>query len=289
MTITYTSADLAEIATNVPDRASAAGLAFIPGVEIVRETDVRLYPFEAEIGDALRVAVLANAPFVTLDTETFWTSRIRSTEGYDELPLKAERLLEAAEVHDESLMSVTVKWVASGLVYEWTAQAEWVLPLLTEIQEAVAAAQNEEEAVEDARTEVHYAQLRAAVEALAESLKYRREQVNKRRHIAPGILAEAGLGEINDVLLTHRVMAEANRIVNAKAMEFEADFRARKRELAAELSNLPDFYMQNTKAGKKLVTIDFLTAKADGYRFLNTNFAAELSEAASSPRNIRPL
>ncbi|MFC9351711.1 hypothetical protein [Arthrobacter sp. NPDC057013] len=145
-----------------------------------------------------------------METEIFWTSRIRSTEAYEELPLKAERRLEAAEV-------------------------------------------------------------------------------NKRRHIAPAILAEAGLGEINDVLLTHQVMPDTNRIVNAKAMEFEEDFRARKHELASELSNVPYFYTQNTKAGKKLVAIDFLTEKADGYRFLNSNFAVELSDAASPPRNIRRL
>lgn len=289
MTFIYTSADLAQIVANIPKQASAAGLAIIRGVEIIRETDVRIYPFEAEIGDALRVAVLANAPFIAVETETFWTSRIRSTEAYEELPLKAERLLEAAEIHNDSLMSVTVKWVASGLVYEWTAQTEWIAPLLTEIDEAVEAAQDEDDAVEDARTEVQCAKLRAAIDALVESPRYRREQVNKRRHIAPAILAEAGLGEINDVLLTHQVMPDANRIVNAKAMEFEEDFRARKHELASELSNVPDFYTQNTKAGKKLVAIDFLTEKADGYRFLNSNFAVELSDAASPPRNIRRL
>jgi hypothetical protein len=289
MTYTYTSEDLAQIAANIPNQASAAGLAIIPGVEIVREADVRIYPFEAEIGDALRVAVLANAPFITVEIDRFWTSRIRSTEGYEDLPLKAERLLEAAENHNDSLMSVTVRWVASGLVYEWMAQTEWIAPLLTEIDEAVQAAHNEDDAVEDARTEVHYAKLRAAIDALVESPRYRREQVNKRRHIAASILAEAGLGEINDVMLTHQVMPDANRIVNAKAMEFEEDFRARKRELAAELSNVPDFYMQNTKAGKKLIAIDFLTEKADGYRFLNSNFAVELSDVASLPRNIRRL
>ncbi|MGO4590299.1 hypothetical protein [Paenarthrobacter sp. 2TAF44] len=289
MTFTYTSADLAQIAANIPNQASAAGLAIIHGVEIIRETDVQIYPFEAEIGDVLRVAVMANAPFITVETETFWTSRIRSIEGYEELPLRAERLLEATEIHNDSLMSVTVKWVASGLVYEWTAQTEWIAPLLTEIDEAVQAAQNQDDAVQDARAEVHYAKLRAAVDVLVESPRYRREQVNKRRHIAPAILVEAGLGEINDVLLTHQVIPDANRIVNAKAMEFEEDFRARKRELAGELSSVPDFYMQNTKAGKKLAAIDFLTEKADGYRFLNSNFAVELSDAASVPRNMRHL
>lgn len=118
------------------------------------------------------------------------------------------------------------------------------------IGEAVQAAQNEDDAVEDARTGVHYAKLRAAVDALVESPKYRREQVNKRRHIAPAILIEAGLGEIDDVLLTHQVMPDANRIVNAEAMGFGDDFRARKGELAGGLSSVPEFYMKNNKAGK---------------------------------------
>jgi hypothetical protein len=65
----------------------------------------------------------------------------------------------------------------------------------------VQAAEDEAEAEQDAITEMDYAQLRAAVDALVESPKYRREQVNKRRHIAPGVIAEAGLGEVNDVLL----------------------------------------------------------------------------------------
>jgi hypothetical protein len=47
--------------------------------------------------------------------------------------------------------------------------------------------------------------------------------------------------------------------------------------------------MQNTQAGKKQVAIDFLTDKADGYRLPNTNFATELVDAASAPRNTRPL
>lgn len=57
---------LAQIAANIPNQASAAGLAIIPGVDIIRETDVRIHPFEAEVGDALRVAVMANAPFITV-------------------------------------------------------------------------------------------------------------------------------------------------------------------------------------------------------------------------------
>jgi hypothetical protein len=34
---------------------------------------------------------------------------------------EAERLLKAAEVQDDSIMSVAVEWLASGLAYEWMA------------------------------------------------------------------------------------------------------------------------------------------------------------------------
>lgn len=289
MAFTYTSADLSEIADELPGRASAAGLAIISGVEIVREADVEVSSFEAGIDDVLRLAVLANAPFITVRTETFYADRIRISDGYEDLPPAAERMLKAAEEHDGSLLSVGVIWVASGLAYEWTAQSEWIGPLVMKVNAAKQAAEDQADAEDDARTEKHYAHLRAAVEALVDSVKYRREQVNKRRHIAPGIIAEAGLGEVNEVLLTHRIMPESNRIVNGKAMEFEEEFRSRKRELAAELSNVEDFYMQNTKAGKKLVAIQFLTDKADGYRLLNTNLATELAEAASKPRTVRLL
>lgn len=283
MTFTYTSAELAEIAASLPNLANEAGLVIVPGVSIAREVDVQIKSPEADIAAALQIAGLVKAPFISVESEQFWATRIRSTEGYRDLPPAAERILKAAEVHDSTLMSVEVSWLAEGLAYQWTAQSDWIGPLLIDIDAAVEAAETESEAEHDERLRAHYTNIQAAVTALVESPKYRAEQVNNRRHLSPAIIAEAGLGDINEVTLTHNIIPEANKVVNRKAHEFEQDFRERKTELAAELSAYPDWYRESTKAKKKLAAIKFLTKKADGYRLMNSNFADELSEAATHP------
>lgn len=283
MTFTYTSADLAEIAASIPGYAKEAGLLIIPAVEISKDADVQVNSHEADISAALMLAALVKAPFISVSTERFWTERIRHTDGYEDLPPTAERLLKAAGKHDDSLMSIEVSWVADGLVYEWVAQTDWIGPLLIDIDAAVGAAETESEAEHEERMREHYTSIHEAAMALAESPKFRAEQVKNRRHIAAAIIVEAGLGEVNEVTLTHHVIPEANKVVNRKALEYEQDFRTRKTELAAELSAYPGWYREGTKAKKKLAAIKFLTEKADGHRPMNSNFAEELSEAAAHP------
>lgn len=283
MTFTYTSAHLAKMAASIPGYAEEAGLTIVSGVEIFKDADVQINSYMADVSEALKLAVLVKAPFISVTSVVFWAERIRSTDGYQNLPPAAERLLKAAEKHDDSLMSVEVSWVADGLVYEWVAQSDWIGPLLIGIDAAVEAAETESEAEHEDRMREHYTSIHEAAMALAESPKFRAEQVKNRRHISAAIIAEAGLGEVNEVTLTHHIIPEANKVVNRRALEFEQDFRARKTELAAELSAYPDWYRESTKAKKKLAAIKFLTKKADGHRPMNGNFAEELSEAAVHP------
>lgn len=288
MTFTYTSDDLAQIADSIPNHAKEAGLTPLPGINIEREVDVRIVSEDVDISGALQVAVLVKAPFISVDSDWFWTESLRHTEGYEDLPAAAERLVESANEHNGSLMSVTVTWVADGLAYQWMAQSDWIGPLLINIDAAREAAETECETEREDRREEYYSNYRAAVTALAESPKYRGEQVGKRRHVAPSIVAEAGLAEINEVVLTRQIMPDANKIVNSKVYEFEQDFRARKTELADELRKYPAWQQVYTKAKRKDEAIKFLTKKADGYR-LSTDLAEEISEAAATRVNlVRP-
>jgi hypothetical protein len=118
------------------------------------------------------------------------------------LPPTAERLLKAAEKHDDSLMSVEVSWVADGLAYQWAAQSDWIGPLLIDIDAAVEAAENESDDAHRESLSEYYTNIQAAAEVLADSRKYRGEQVVKRRHVAASIIAEAGMEEIDEITLT---------------------------------------------------------------------------------------
>lgn len=279
---TYTSADLSEIAASIPSRASEAGLVIIPGVEIKKDVDVQLDSQEADISSALKVAALVKAPFISVEADSFATEMLRRTEGYEDLPPVAERLMESAEKHNDSLMSVTVTWVADGLVYQWMAQSDWIGPILMKLDAAVQEAEAESEAEQEDQLEEYYSNYRAAVTALAESPKYRGEQVNKRRHVAPSIIAEAGLEEIPEVTLTRQIMPAANKIVSAKVYEFEQDVRTRKSELADELRTYPAWQRVYTQIKRKAAAAMFLMEKADGYR-LSTDLAEEISEVAANP------
>ncbi len=237
---------------------------------------------EAEITDALRVAALVKAPFISVESDEFWTSRILNTEGYEDSSPAAERLLKEAEVHNRSLMSVMVSWVAEGLVYQWTAQSDWIGPLLVDIDSVVEAAAAETHDEHRASLREYYTSIQTAATILAESWKYRGEPSGKRRHLMASVLAEAGMDEIDGITLTRQVMPEANRIVNARVYEFEQDFRARKAQIAEELQNYPVWQGVYTKAKRKEAAMEFLAKKADGHR-LSTNLAEEISEAAANP------
>jgi hypothetical protein len=252
MTFTYTSADLAEIAASIPGYTKEAGLIIVPGVEISKDADVQVASHEADISDALKLAALVKAPFISVGSERFWAERIRHTDGYKDLPPTAERLLKAAEKHDDSLMSVEVSWVADGLVYEWVAQSDWIGSLLIDIDAPVEAAEAESDDADRANLTEYYTNIQAAATVLAESRKYRGEQVGKRRHIMTSIIAE------------------------------EQDFRARKAEVADELRNYPAWQVVYTKAKRKDAAMKFLAKKADGHR-LSTDLAEEISEAAANP------
>lgn len=282
MAHTYTSADLLGLSASIPSHAAEAGLVIVPGVKIEKDVDVQVDCREADILSAFKIAVLVKAPFISVESDPFSTEMLRRTEGYLDLPPAAERLMKSAEKHDDSLMSVTVSWVADGLAYEWVAQSDWIGPLLIELDAAIERAEAESEAEDEDRLEAYYSNYRAAVTALAESPRYRSEQLGKRRHVAPSIIAGAGIEEIPEVILTRQIMPDANKIVSAKVYEFEQDFRARKPELADELRTFPAWQRVYTQIKRRTVAAEFLMEKADGYR-LSTELAREISDAAANP------
>ncbi len=81
------------------------------------------------------------------------------------------------------------------------------------------------------------------------------------------------------VTMSHRILPEANKIVRAKAYEYEQNFTGRISELAKELREYPEWMREHTKGKRTAAAMTFLTEKADGYR-LPTQLAEEISEAA---------
>jgi cation transport regulator ChaC len=267
MTFTYTSTDLSEIEASIPSRATRAGLANYQGLDIQKEADIRVDGEEVSIDGALKLAGLVGAPFFAVEGSVCSVEQMRAvyTHEYDgELPAAVEKLLRGAEKHDGSVMALTVNWVSQGLVYEWVAQSDWIDPLLARIRTALENAKAEADAEDENSMDEYRVAFQAAVSTLVESPKFRGEQVSKRSLVAPLILAEAGTEEPPPVFMSLRVMPEANRIVKAKAYEYEQDFNSRISELAHELRDYPEWKQVYTKGKRKVAALKFLMEKADG-------------------------
>lgn len=288
MSLIYTSDDLSEISTAIPESASDAGLIVLPGVDIVRSPDVELDGDEVNIFAGLRVAALVNAPFICVDLGTFTADELREMPEYSDLPIEAERIIEAAKARNGLLMSVAVSWVSDGLSYRWMAQADWIGPLLSNIDAALQKSELEA-ATEYENSKAEYIEtLEASIAALVESRRFRGEQLSRRKLVAPSVLSEAGMGNVPEVFLSRQVLPEANRIVAMKAYEYEQDFRANVLQMMIELRAYPDWQRVFTKAQRTDAALKFLMEKAEGYR-LPKLFAEELSEAAAKPVNTEHI
>lgn len=176
-------------------------------------------------------------------------------------------------------MSVTVSWVSDGLSYQWFAQSEWIGPLLSEIDRAIENAADEANAEHENSTDEYRAAFQIAVSTLVESPKFRGSPVGKRSSVAPLVLAEAGVEEPSTVFMSHRILPEANKIIKAKAYEYEQSFTGRISELAKELREYPEWMRGHTKGRRTAAAMTLLAEKTDGYR-LPTQLAEEISEAA---------
>jgi hypothetical protein len=248
---------------------------------------VQLSGAEIDAAEAIRVASQIGASFISVRAAPFNLNAVLDELVEDETHSaeSVQRLKMSAQPHDGAVESVTVTWAAQGLLHEWSATTVWGASFLDNLFAVVQEAEAEAEAAQEDSLEEYYSNYRAAVTALAESPRYRGEQVGKRRYVAPSIIAEAGLEEIPEVILTRQIMAAANKILNAKAYEFEQDFRTRKTELADELRSDSAWCRVYTKLKRKDAAIKFLMKKANGYR-LSADLAEEISEAAAIPEYV---
>jgi hypothetical protein len=284
MTFTYTSTELAAIAESIPARAYEADILFVPGAKVEGESHIALSGSDLNVDEAVRVAAKVGAAFISSSASTFEVQNYLDelVDDQENLSARAKKLIGAARQYNGQHQSVTVVWAAQGLLYEWQAGTDWLVPFLNELHEAVEESEEESNEAQRERLTEYYTNIQTAATVLAESRKYRGEQVGKRRHLMATIIAEAGMDEIDDITLSQRVMPEANRIISAKVYEYEQDFRDRKAEIADELRNFPAWQAVYSKAERKAAAMKFLTKKADGHR-LSTDLAVEISDAAAKP------
>lgn len=122
---TYTSDELASLAEQLPANARASGLLFIEDAEFSRESDVTFSGETVTLDTALAIAV--QAPFVSLQVEKFDGDQpmdeLKDEDGH--LPPELANVISAARLHEGEVEEVTIRWTAHGMIFEWSAFADW--------------------------------------------------------------------------------------------------------------------------------------------------------------------
>jgi hypothetical protein len=277
---TYDSAELATLAEQIPVAAAERGLLFVADAEFNKESDVGLSAATVALDAALAIAAATQAPFVSLSETRFYAELLRSVltdEATDELPRKVERVITKASSHEGEIEMLTLRWPAQGLIFEWTAGADWHDELWDKLSEATSEVSQESTEELDERQKVQNEQLRNFEAKLAASREFRGASVQKRRAIAESIA-----GTVSDDLFDswgfRMAITEAGRVAKRNAYEYERIFSSQFSELAAELVGRPDWRSARTASGMREATLKFLIEKADGYR-LGTAFVEELMQA----------
>lgn len=279
---TYTSAELAALAEQIPTEAGHRGLLFVGDAEFNKEADVELNAATVTVDSALTIAVTAHAPFVSLEMSRFSTHVLRSALATDDvLPEAVEEIIAQAEWHEGDVDELKVRWPAQGLIFEWTAAADWYNVFCDKLVSAQPEASLEaREELEDEWV-LQSAQMKELLETLTSSSEFRFATIKRRRPVAEDI-AMRKVGDAVSSSDFRRVLKNANEQIDRNVLEQERVLRPQIPELVTDLRSYPEWRRATTQVRMRDAVVNFLAEKADGYR-LGTAFNDQVMQAALGP------
>jgi hypothetical protein len=279
---TYTSAELAALAEQIPTEAGHRGLLFVGEAEFNKEADVELNAATVTVDSALAIAVTAHAPFVSLEMSRFSTHVLRSALATDDvLPEAVEDIIAQAEWHEGDVDELKLRWPAQGLIFEWTAAADWYNVFCDKLVSAQAEASLEaREELEDEWV-LQSAQMKELLETLTSSSEFRFATIKRRRPVAEDI-AMRKVGDAVSSSDFRRVLKNANEQIDRNVLEQERVLRPQILDLVTDLRSYPEWRRANTQVRMRDAVVNFLAGKADGYR-LGTTFIDQVMQAALGP------
>lgn len=265
---TYTSAELAVLAEQIPAEAAGRGLLHVQDAEFMKAADVQLSSDTVELDAALAIAIAAQAPFISLKTDKFDAAEVRKALADDDdegLPAKTLRLVSAASKHNGDVEALWLRWPAQGLIFEWTATTDWRDKLFEKLESSLAAATHEAAEESAQQVSAERAQVDRLEAKLSESEEFRAASVKRRRAIAE-VIAATVAEDLVDTWMFRQALSEANSLAHRKAFEYERNLLPQLHELAVELRKRLDWRTATTVIRRREATLLFLAEKAEGYR-----------------------
>ncbi|WP_285250238.1 hypothetical protein [Pseudarthrobacter sp. fls2-241-R2A-168] len=279
---TYTSDELASMVEQLPAKARASGLLFIEEAEFNREPDVVFSGETVTLDTALAIAV--QAPFVSLQVEKFdgeqLADELKDEDGH--IPEELASVISAARLHEGEVEEVTIHWTAQGMIFEWSAFADWHPGFWETLAHAKAMVDLQEHQEVHDEWAMQLAQMKELADRLAGSQEFRFAKPRSRRAIAETMAVKIA-GDVTGSGDFSRILREAGALVDRNVLEHEQRLRPQIRELAAELLARPEWRTASNQAKMRDAVTKFLAKKAEGYR-LSAAFVEEVMQAALNYR-----
>ena len=280
MTTGTSSADLADMAARAPELAAANKLRLFDALYIT-VPDVLIDENKARIEEALEIAALTGAPFVSLDLDVFDSSllldNLPDDLDYDDSSpagKNLQRLVKSVRKHDGENEQLWLRWASMGLSYGWTVRADWRQKLAVDMEKANIEISQES----TTRAQARNVEIESLVALLTESPDFRAAQANKRNPIGFAIVA-ASPDHKADHDVIDRAISRAGIQAERRAFELELSLKPNMDELAEDLCGTADWRAATTIAMRLEATGKYLRTKAEGYR-QSVGFVESMMRAA---------
>lgn len=270
-----TSADLTSMAERVPDIAAGRNLRLFDA-HYMNVADVEMFSDGMGIEEAIEVAALTGAPFISLEVGSFDTKALlENLELSDDSAGEIlSGLVNKAQQHDGDCDQLWVRWAANGLNYEWTALAEWRRVLAVQIMNAKLKAEQES----SVRADANRAQSDALAAFLLDSPEFRTALPTKRYPTGMAVIASSEHNSASEIVI-QQAASRASTEVDRRVLALEISLKPHMEQLAEELRKTTTWRAATSIPKRHAAAIDFLMGKAEGYR-LSSRITDPLMRAA---------
>jgi hypothetical protein len=264
------------MAARVPDIAAGRNLRLFDAHYII-VADVEMFSDGMGIEEAIEVAALTGAPFISLEVGSFDTKALlENLEFSDDAPRGEilSGLINKAQQHGGDCDQLWVRWAANGLNYEWTALAEWRRVLAVQIMNAKLKAEQES----SVRADANRAQSDALVAFLLDSPEFRTALPTMRYPTGLAVFAGSEHSGASESII-QQAASRASTEVDRRVLALEISLKPHMEQLAEELRKTTIWRASTSIPKRHAAAIDFLIGKAEGYR-LSSRITDPLMRAA---------
>lgn len=257
--------------------AEQRGIRVVPA-QFAKES-VHLIYDATSVDDVLDIIQQSFTPFISILASTIDRDDVEKKfldDEDDELPSEVARILDD---HEDDVSEVDVYWVASGVVFRYSAMPAW----REELSDLLAEQRADQEAhhFDDLRS--HWIRVTALADQLEMEPGYRAASLQERPAVAKNLFEQLR-GPEDDFMMEKHVVEEAGKRVRANATAAYASVDITSQELVERLQRTPEWINASGAVERDAATTQFLIQLTGGYAPKRELVVALRRRAALPPR-----